>query len=159
MKQQNVLEILMYLLENYLQPNHIFTPDYDALMEELHEEGFEADEIDEAFDWLGGLADFQEQVKEHPVNPASFRIYTPDEQAIMDLKCRNLLRFLENIGILTPTTRELVIDRLLHLDREHIDSHLLKWVVLMVLYNQPGENKALAEMERLILDESMGNLH
>jgi len=35
----------------------------------------------------------------------------------------------------------------------------LKWVVLMVLFNVPGKEKAYAQMEDLLFDESDGVLH
>ena len=57
------------------------------------------------------------------------------------------------------TSRELVIDRVMALESEEIDLDQLKWVVLMVLFNQPGSEAAFAWMEDLVLDEVVGQLH
>ena len=68
------------------------------------------------------------------------------EQARLDTDCRGFLVHLEQVGILSPTQRELVIDRLMALDGDDIDIEQLKWVVLMVLFSQPGPgNRVLAD--------------
>jgi Smg protein len=61
--------------------------------------------------------------------------------------------YLEQIGILSPMHRELVIDRLMALDAAEIDVEDIKWVVLMVLFSQPGEEAAYARMEDLVFEE------
>jgi Smg protein len=60
---------------------------------------------------------------------------------------------------LDPTTRELVIDRVMALETDDIDLDQLKWVVLMVLFNQPGHEAAFAWMEDLVFNEVRGYLH
>jgi Smg protein len=67
--------------------------------------------------------------------------------------------FLEQLGVLDQTSRELVIDRIMALDTDDIDLDTLKWVVLMVLFNQPGQEAAYAWMEGLVLDEMASVLH
>ena len=44
------------------------------------------------------------------------------------------------------------IDRLLALDTEELDLEQVKWVVLMVLSSQPGQELAYARMEDLVFD-------
>ncbi len=55
--------------------------------------------------------------------------------------------------------RELVIDRLLALDAKEIDVEQVKWVVLMVLFSQPGQEKAFARMEDLVFDGWLDAVH
>jgi Smg protein len=57
-------------------------------------------------------------------------------------------------GILSPLQREIVIDRLVALDGDDVDIDRLKWLVLMVLSSQPGQEKACARMEDLLFDET-----
>jgi Smg protein len=45
-----------------------------------------------------------------------------------------------------------VIDRLLALDTDELDLEQVKWVVLMVLSSQPGQELAYARMEDLVFD-------
>ena len=81
------------------------------------------------------------------------------EQARLDTACRGFLVHLEQVGILSPTQRELVIERLMALDGDEIDIEKLKWVVLMVLFSQPGQETAFSRMEDLVFDERSGALH
>lgn len=53
----------------------------------------------------------------------------------------------------------MVIDRVMALESEEIDLEQLKWVVLMVLFNQPGREAAYAWMEDLVFDEMPGIVH
>jgi Smg protein len=77
----------------------------------------------------------------------------------LDLESRGFLMFLEQMGILTPNNRELVIDRVLALDADDMDLEQLKWIVLMVLFNDPGQEAAYAWMEDLVFDNVAGTLH
>ena len=63
------------------------------------------------------------------------------------------------MGVLDHSARELVVDRIMALDEDEVDMEHLKWVVLMVLFNQPGREEAYAWMEDLVFDENAGNLH
>jgi Smg protein len=70
-----------------------------------------------------------------------------------------LLTSLEAGGILSPSQREIVIDRLLALDTEELDLEQVKWIVLMVLSSQPGEELAYARMEDLVFDDAHRDPH
>ena len=63
-----------------------------------------------------------------------------------------VLLSLERGGILTPGQREIAIERLLALDTEELDLEQVKWVVLMVLSSQPGQEAACARMEDLVYE-------
>ena len=69
-------------------------------------------------------------------------------------RCRGFLLFLEQHGVLDADQRELVLDRAMALDQDELDLDDLKWVVLMVLFNQPGSEAAYAWMEtQMFVDE------
>ncbi len=57
------------------------------------------------------------------------------------------------------TTREMVIDRVMELDTQYFSMDDLKWVILMVLFNVPGQETAYSQMEDLIFEEPEGLLH
>jgi len=65
---------------------------------------------------------------------------------------------LEQSGILTPFTRELVLDRVFALDTQ-VDIEQLKWIVMIVLFNHPGEENAYAWMESLVFDQGLDYIH
>jgi Smg protein len=61
---------------------------------------------------------------------------------------------LERLGVLSPQQREIVVDRMLALDADELDTEQLKWVVLMVLSSQPGQEQAFARMEDFVYDST-----
>ena len=157
--KENILDVLMYLFENYMNDEIEFDTDEESLRVELQEAGFQQTEITKAFQWLEGLVDRQEGEEHTQVNASSMRVYTPEESDKLDLDSRGFLLFLEQTGVLDHNTRELVIDRVMALEADEIDLEQLKWVVLMVLFNQPGREAAFAWMEDLVFDEATGILH
>ncbi|HEB57368.1 MAG TPA: DUF494 domain-containing protein [Gammaproteobacteria bacterium] len=158
--KENVLDVLMYLFENYMSDDIEFDTDEESLRVELQEAGFQSIEISKAFEWLEGLValqDFPEKLL--LVNTSSLRVYTLDEVEKIDLDARGFLMFLEQAGVLDHHTREMVIDRVMALDEDEIDIEQLKWVTLMVLFNQPGREAAFAWMEDLVFEEAPGIVH
>ena len=59
--KENVLDVLMYLFQNYFNDEPQIHPDRDSMQDELMEAGFLAAEINQAFEWLDGLVDRLEQ--------------------------------------------------------------------------------------------------
>ena len=158
--KQDVFDILLYLFENYMYEENELEHDRDTLQLELQDAGFRRNEISKAFEWLEGLSTIDYEGAT-PVQGGrqSFRIFSDDEMAKLDRECRGFLLFLEQMGVLDHATREMVIDRVMALDSEEVELEQLKWVILMVLFNQPGQEAAVAWMEDLVLDEMVGQLH
>jgi len=156
---ENVFDVLMYLFENYFYENAEPNPDRETLENELSEVGFTSPEVNKAFKWLDDLADPQRRPALTTADVPSVRVFNEPECRKLDLECRGFLLFLEQAGILTPSSRELVIDRLMALDGDDIDLDALKWVVLMILFSQPGDEEAYAWMETLIFENSAQQLH
>lgn len=159
--KENVLDVLLYLFENYLddeaEPDSY--ADRDVLTVELEAAGFPHAEIDKAFDWLEGLAVEREDVPSAQRAAGAMRIFNPQELDRLDVRCRGFLRHLENVGILDAAQREVVIDRILALDTDTVDLDDIKWVILMVLFNQPGQEMAFARMEDLVFEDRGAVLH
>lgn len=155
--KENVLDVLMYLFQNYMDNDTDPDPDRESIQTELLAAGFPSREIHQAFEWLDGLVD--RQLVPLPFNPSSHRIYVEQELAKLDVECRGFLLFLEQGGILNPETRELVIDRVMALETDDIGLYQLKWIILMVLFNQPGQEEAYAWLEDLVFDDAPGYLH
>ncbi len=155
--KENVLDVLMYLFQNDMEEDVDVDPDRESVQMELLAAGFPSQEIDQAFVWLDSLVDRPSLPL--PVNPRSCRIYVAAELARLDVECRGFLLRLEQGGILDPETREGVIDRVMALETDDIDLHQLKWIILMVLFNRPGQEEAYAWMEDLVFDNIPGYLH
>jgi len=157
--KENVLDVLMYLFETYVDAEEEPEPDQNELRDELSRAGFGDIEIDHALDWLDGLAENQGGPTYNPQTARGTRIYNELELARLDAGSRGFITYLEQIGILSPPQREILIDRLLALETPDIDVEQIKWVVLMVLFSQPGQELAYARMEDLVFDESAGAVH
>ncbi|WP_440996754.1 DUF494 family protein [Arhodomonas sp. SL1] len=150
--KENVFDLLMYLFENYFYNEDEPQPDRDSLTSELTDIGFSRSEIRKAFDWLDELANSRDLPAVATNASRCVRVFAPREQERLDTEMRGFLLYLEQVGILAPHSRELVIDRVMALGDEEIDLDTLKWVVLMVLFSQPGEEEAFASMENLVFD-------
>ena len=157
--KENVLDVLMYLFESYVDTEDEPEADHNELRDELARAGFGDPEIDRALDWLDGLTDHQDNIAYHAQTAHGTRIYSEFEQERLDAACRGYMTYLEQIGILSPPQREILIDRLLALESPDIDVEQIKWVVLMVLFSQPGQELAYARMEDLVFEESTGSVH
>ena len=157
--KEGVFDVLMYLFETYIDADEDPEPDQNELRGELVRAGFGDTEIDRALDWLDGLAESHDERILSPQTEHGTRVYNELELERLDTQCRGFIAYLEQIGILSPPQRELLIDRLLALETPDIDVEQIKWVVLMVLFSQPGQELAYARMEDLVFEEEQAALH
>jgi len=155
---ESVLDVLMYLFENFSEQESEPGPDQAVLREELLQAGFGEMEVDRALDWLEELAATQDQPFDRSPAKRAVRVFGTRELARLDTECRGYVMYLEQMGILSPIQRELVLDRLMALDTG-VDVEQVKWVVLMVLFSQPGQEDAFARMEDLVFEENAGAVH
>jgi Smg protein len=156
--KDSVLDILIHLFENFLDAEDDSTPDRDALKQELEQAGYPEADIERALVWLESLASDPDRALNEGTARA-VRVFSGQEQVRLDTDVRGYLLHLENLGILSAAQREVVIDRLLALEADDIDIEQLKWVVLMVLFSQPGQENAYQRMEDLVFDERRDAMH
>lgn len=157
---ENIVDVLIYLYENYMDGDSPPPTDQSRLREELSSAGFGIGEIDKAIAWLDELAN--RTVESHfgaPRIPVSMRIYTEEECRKLELESRGFLLSLEHHGIIDSETRELAIDRALALQTETIGLDEMKWIILLVLMSRPGQEEAMVHMENLLYDDQPTYLH
>ena len=159
--KENVIDVLLYLFENYIYNDDAGQPDKAALETELEQVGFTELEIDKALEWLENMTVIAEESSDaKPVSAGlAMRFYAKEELELINTSCRGYLLFLEQVGVLDAATREIVIERVLALDTDEIDLEQLKWVVLMVLFYQPGREVAYAWMEDLVFEDMEAVIH
>lgn len=153
--KENIFDVLIYLFENYMDDNPDLSPDPDVIRTELLEAGFPQRDVNKAFEWMESLGD---QQTIHSSSP-TFRVFSRTETKKLNVDCRGLLLYLEQSGILSPASREMVIDRVMVLNDNEITLENLKWIVLMVLFSQPDEEAAFAKMEDLVYENIPSYLH
>ncbi|MBS0580249.1 MAG: DUF494 domain-containing protein [Proteobacteria bacterium] len=147
----SVLDILIYVFDRYMLTESPDVPERENLARDLEQAGFEHGNVERALDWLTDLAFGQGEAQAAAV-PGGLRVFTDSELARLSTECRGLLLTLENARVLSPRQRELVIERMLALDADEPDTEQLKWVVLMVLSSQPGQELAVERLGSLITD-------
>lgn len=156
--KQNVVDVLMYLFENFIGEESFISPESDVVIDKLEQLGFPQHEILKAFDWLEDLAIIQQEPLDDENQAYAFRVFSDLEKELLDPESIGFLIFLEHSGILTPITRELILDRVIALDT-HLEIEQLKWIVMIVLYSHPGEENAYAWMESLVFDQIVDYMH
>jgi len=128
-------DILVYLFENCQQAE--LADDRERVARKLSAAGFEDADISEALHWLAGVLRAPRGASAAlPDARASFRAFAPRELAKLDAECRGFIITLEQSGILTAETRELVLERSLAASGHALSLDQVKLIVLMVLWNQ-----------------------
>lgn len=155
-----MFEVLLFLFENYMDDNVKLKTDNATIVIELERIGFDRFEVDRALQWLAGLTKFQKGFTVGPkLMSQAIRHYAPEETERLTVENRGFLLYLEQIGILDPIAREVVIDRIMALDPREVDVGRIKWVVLMVLFNQPDKKSALSLMQDMVLADTFDVIH
>ena len=155
-----MFEVLMFLFENYMDGTIALKMDNADIAVELENIGFDRYEIDRALIWLDGLVEIQTAVLSGPkLTSQALRHYLAEESERLGVEGQGFLLYLEQLSIIDPITREIVIDRIMALDIRDIDVGRIRWVVLMVLFNQPDKKSALSLLQDMILADAFDVLH
>ena len=157
--KENVIDILMYILQNVSVEEDVIQQDQETLKSILLDAGFANLEIHEAFRWLDDLGT---QISEQPaieLGDHAIRHLSAMEKQLLDTECQNYLLGLANSGILSSNSFELVIDRLIALHTDNIDIDQLEWIVLIVLSNQADEQAAFEQLETMRFHEPSTRLN
>lgn len=145
-----MFDVLVFVYENYWRGDAC--PELQQLGRKLSAQGFEAQAIQQALDWLNGLTVAARQVQAVDDTAVaqsahSLRVYSPAEQDHLGSACLGFISFLESAGVLAPALREIVVDRVMAVPGNPVDLDELKIVVLMVYWSMGQEPDAL------VLDE------
>jgi Smg protein len=162
MMTDSVLDILIYVFDRYMLNETPDVPERERLARDLERVGFAPANVERALDWLADLAFGHAQAGEAVRTEgaaAGVRVFSDSELARLSTECRGLLLRLESAHVLTPQQREIVIERMLALDADEPDTEQLKWVVLMVLSSQPGQELAVERLGGLITDARLSAPH
>jgi len=150
--KENTLDVLFYLFDNYSESSDV-NQNRDVLQGYLSEAGFLDTRIKKAFDWLESLADEDQIYLSKPTN-ASTRHFSKYEMRWLDQESQDYMLVLANSGVLTPEMFERTIDRILSLGDKEFDLSRLKWVILMLLLNQPDSESEYVWMDDVALGEA-----
>jgi Smg protein len=147
----NVLKVLIYVYDHYMLADPADVPERRHMLEDLQKRGFSVSEVVQAMEWLSALVgDKRTGAGAAESDGAGLRIFADGELSRLSPDCRAFLMLLDRQGVLTAQQRELVIERALALDVDEVDVEQLKWVVLLVLSSQPGQELAFARFESVM---------
>ena len=149
----SVLKVLIYVYDHYMLADPAEVPERHRMLADLQKRGFSVSEVVQAMEWLSALVGDQ-RATPGSVDPErgreGLRVFADGELSRLSPDSRAFLMLLDRQHVLTPHQRELVIDRALALDVDEVDVEQLKWVVLLVLSSQPGQELAFARFESVM---------
>jgi Smg protein len=146
----SVLKVLIYVYDHYMMADPADVPERQHMLEDLQKRGFSLTEVVHAMEWLAALVGDQRTSPGPSDGREALRVFADGEVSRLSADCRAFLMLLDRQHVLTPQQRELVIERALALDLAEVDVEQLKWVVLLVLSSQPGQELAFARFESVM---------
>ena len=152
----SVLKVLIYVYDHYMLADPADVPQRRDMLEDLRRRGFSVSEVVQAMEWLSALVGDSQAAPaaggptEDRQARGALRIFADGELSRLSADCRAFLVLLDRQQVLTTQQRELVIERALALDVDEVDVEQLKWVVLLVLCAQPGQELAFARFESVM---------
>ncbi len=155
--KENTLDVLFYLFDNFAEAEDV-AQNREALHCELKDAGFPKTRITKAFDWLESLADDDKIYISEPKSH-SIRQFSKYEARWLDQECQNYMVSLHQTGVLSSEMFERTIDRILTLGDKEFDINRLKWVILMLLLNQPDTEAEYIWMDDVALGEESPVYH
>ena len=157
--KETILDVLMYMFQSYVEDNEEVELDKESLYKNLSEAGFAAQNIERAFAWLEGLPGVDESSLLNKPTKNSFRLFSDVELKKIGEEGLSFLMFLERLGIFHGEIREHVIDRIMALDTRNVDLGQIRWVVLMILFNTPGNESNYTWLQNLNSDKILPYIH
>lgn len=129
-----MFDILLFLFESYFDIGSY--PDHEKLSVKLSAAGFEEDDISQTLSWLSGLKQLTDAKYPESINRNSVRVYTDFEHERLGTAGLQFLMFWEQSKFISPIEREMIIDRVVALNRKNLPLDKVKLIVLMVLWSQ-----------------------
>jgi Smg protein len=157
----SVLKVLIYVYDHYMLADPADVPERHRMLADLQRRGFSVSEVVHAMEWLSALVGDQRASPGPAAAEAArgaMRVFDDGELSRLSADSRAFLMLLDRQHVLTPQQRELVIERALALDVDEVEVEQLKWVVLLVLSSQPGQELAFARFEN-VMSTAGGSRH
>jgi len=143
--KSDVLDALMHLFDDYAQAESL--PIDVDIMEQLEALGFNAQDVEQACDWLKHAPEAPAHINTiKPASSTAMRVYHPLELAQLSPACWDMLMTLERTGVLSANMREAVIVQMMALDIQGIDNQELKWLSLLTLADQPLDDATIMRL-------------
>ncbi len=150
----NILDVLTFMFDFLFEAAEEDSSqelDDDLLKTHLSEAGFDSTRIEKALNWLENIASLQDgRLTPFSTTHNSIRVYSEDEQVKLDARARGFIMFMENMGQLSPSQREMVIDQVMSLEDSKLSMDDLKLVVMMVIGNSTDTSVPTQWLESIV---------
>lgn len=157
--KETVLDVLMFLFDNYLSAEVELVGDEDEIADELEQAGFHEHDVSNALTWLGRLSDLYDGGYDLTDHERAVRVLTPQEKTKLDTKCQGYLLKLQAQGVLDIATREIILESAMAIDVQTLTLSQFKRIIALVLLNNPNTEAIAASGEDLIYQEIGGVPH
>ena len=149
--RERVLAIVSLIAQYFLEERDVMTE--NDLFEELLSVGFDAEEIDAAFDWMESQtlgASTTLTSLSAPV--ATFRVFSGEENRVLSADARGFLTRLRSMGILDDEVQEEVIQKAIDLAEDEVSLKEIKTIVVLALFSR-AQNEWRREFDCLLEDD------
>jgi len=137
--RERVLAIVS-IIAQYVMEDRDFLTETD-IVEQLLEEGFDADEIDAAFSWMESLSmQCRSTTASRELCQPTYRIFTPEEGQILTRGAMGFLIRLRTLGILDNDLQEEIIDKALRMSEEEVTLKEIKALTALTLFTRSQED-------------------
>jgi Smg protein len=148
--RERVLAIVSLIAQYFLEEHDGMSE--NDLVEELLSVGFDADEIDAAFNWMETQALGSPEPADlvNPVN--TFRIFSVQECLVLSPEARGFLARLRTMGVLNDELQEEVIQRAMDVAEDEICLKEIKTITILALFAR-SQNEWRREFDCLLEDD------
>lgn len=129
---------IVNLIAQYLLGDRELLDNEHELVEELMAEGFDAEEIDAAFNWMANL-DADQNRDRVSFEPPSFRIFTSEERRIFSPDGQGFLIRLRLLGIVDSYMLEEIIERALQGTEDEMSLQELKTITALTVFARSND--------------------
>lgn len=133
-----MLDVLIFIYQNYWDRHDAFElkeTDEAIMAYELSQAGFNHQDILHAVDWVKDLRRSVQQPR-YQHDPAAIRVFCDMERSKLSDESLNFLSLLQSSEIITAYERDLIIDRAMVLPQETMTMADMRWITMMVLWDE-----------------------
>jgi Smg protein len=137
--RERVLAIVS-IIAQYVMEDRDFLTESD-IVEQLLEDGFDAEEIDAAFSWMESLSmQCRSTAPGRELSQPTYRIFTPEEGQVFTQDAMGFLIRLRTLGILDNDLQEEIIDKALKMSEEEVTLKEVKALTALTLFTRTQDD-------------------
>lgn len=137
--RERVLAIVS-IIAQYVMDDRDFLTESD-IVEQLLEDGFDAEEIDAAFSWMESLSmQCRATAQDRELSQPTYRIFTPEEGQVFTQDAMGFLIRLRTLGILDNDLQEEIIEKALNMSEEEVTLKEVKALTALTLFTRTQDD-------------------